>query len=218
MARGTLDAPRDPLVTLHAKLMTRMTDAERDKPVDDSSAVDSEALVRANVGWMLALAERLLRDRGLAEDVVQESFLRAFDGLAGFEGRSSLESWLHRITVNTALSKLRQLKRLAEQSIDEHLPEFDRHDCRIELPWTRLASVDEIMESEDTRRRVYETIGELPDSYRVVLQLRDIEEYDTKEVAALLDISESNVKVRLHRARAALKKLLEPILRAEVSP
>lgn len=177
--------------------------------------MSDEELVRANIGWMLALAERLLRDRGLAEDVVQESFVRAFEGLANFEGRSTLETWLHRITVNTALSKLRQVKRLAEQSINEHLPEFDRHDCRVELPWSHLASVEEIMESDDLRRRVYVAIDELPDAYRVVLQLRDIEEYDTSEVAALLDITETNVKVRLHRARAALKKLLEPVLRAE---
>lgn len=192
-----------------------MTDPQCKDRIDGD--IDSDELVRSNIGWMLALAERLLRDRALAEDVVQESFVRAFDGLAGFEGRSSIESWLHRITVNSALSKLRQLKRLAEQSIDEHLPEFDRFDCRVETPWTRLASVEEIIESDDKRRRVYETIGQLPDAYRVVLQLRDIEEYDTREVATLLGISESNVKVRLHRARAALKKLLEPILRAEVS-
>jgi len=196
---------------------TSMTDRQLKDRIDGDIAIDSDVLVRSNIGWMLALAERLLRDRVLAEDVVQESFVRAFDGLAGFEGRSSIESWLHRITVNSALSKLRQLKRLAEQSIDEHLPEFDRFDCRVETPWTRLASVEEIIESDDKRRRVYETIGQLPDAYRVVLQLRDIEEYDTREVATLLGISESNVKVRLHRARAALKKLLEPILRAEVS-
>ena len=177
--------------------------------------VDEEALVRANIGWMLGLAERLLRDREMAKDVVQDAFIRAFKGLCDFEGRSSIESWLHRITVNTALSKLRQLKRLAEQSIDEHLPEFDQYDCRIEYPWSRLATVDEIVESRDTLTRIDEAIAELPDAYRVVLQLRDVEEYATSEVAALLDISESNVKVRLHRARAALKKLLEPILRGE---
>lgn len=194
-----------------------MTDRQCKDPIDGDIAIDSDELVRTNIGWMVALAERLLRDRALAEDVVQESFVRAFDGLAGFEGRSSIESWLHRITVNSALSKLRQLKRLAEQSIDEHLPEFDRFDCRVETPWTRLASVEEIVESDDKRRRVYESIGQLPDAYRIVLQLRDIEDYDTREVATLLGISESNVKVRLHRARAALKKLLEPILRAEVS-
>ena len=194
-----------------------MSDAQPGKPLEPSAAFNREEIVRANIGWMLALAERLLRDRSLAEDAVQETFVRAFDGLTNFEGRSTLESWLHRITVNTALSKLRQRKRLAEQSIDEHQPEFDRRDCRIELPWSHLASVDEIMESEETRRRVYESIAELPDAYRIVLQLRDIEEYDTSEVATLLGISENNVKVRLHRARAALKKLLEPILRAEDS-
>ena len=177
--------------------------------------VDEEALVRTNIGWMLGLAERLLRDREMAEDVVQDAFIRAFKGLAGFEGRSSIESWLHRITVNVALSKLRQLKRLAEQSIDQHLPEFDQFDCRVEMPWSRLATVDEIVESRDTLMRIDEAVDQLPDAYRVVLQLRDIEEYATSEVADLLDISESNVKVRLHRARAALKKLLEPILRGE---
>ena len=186
-------------------------------PPDDADgvAIDEEALVRDNIGWMLGLAGRLMRDESLAEDIVQEAFLKAFKGLADFEGRSSLQSWLHRVTVNVALSKMRQLKRLAEQPIDEHLPEFDQYDCRIELPWSRLASVDEIVESRDTLSRINDAIDKLPDAYRVVLQLRDIEEYATSEVAALLDISESNVKVRLHRARAALKKLLEPILRGE---
>jgi len=194
-----------------------MSDPHPENSFASSGGVDREELVRSNIGWMLALAERLLRDRGLAEDVVQESFVRAFSGLANFEGRSTLKSWLHRITVNSALSKLRQLKRLAEQSIDEHLPEFDRHECRVEMPWSRLATVDEIMESDELRRRVHVAIDELPDAYRIVLQLRDIEEYDTSEVATLLDITETNVKVRLHRARAALKKLLEPVLRAEGS-
>ena len=139
---------------------------------DNPASVDPEALVRSNINWMLALAEHLLRDRGLAEDVVQEAFMRALRGLPGFEGRSSLKSWLRRITVNTALSKLRQVKRLAEQPIDEHLPEFDRYDCRVEVPWTRLASVDEIMESDDLRDQVYRCMDELGDAYRVVLHLR----------------------------------------------
>ena len=178
--------------------------------------MDAERLVRDNIGWMLALAESLLRDRGLAEDAVQEAFMAAFRGLASFEGRSSLKTWLHRITVNTSLTQLRQAKRRAEQPIDEQLPEFDRYDCRIETPWTRLAPLQEILESENLSARVHEAIDVLPDAYRTVLQLRDIEGYNTGEVAELLEISDANVKVRLHRARAALKKLLEPILRGEV--
>ena len=180
-------------------------------------AVAAEQLVRDNIAWMLALAERMLRDRSLAEDAVQEAFISALRGLSRFEGRSSIKTWLHRITVNASLTKLRQLKRLGEQSIDEHLPEFDRQDCRIEAPWPYLATVQEVLESAELRARVNAGIDELPDSYRIVLQLRDIEGYATGEVATLLEISEANVKVRLHRARAALKKLLEPILRGELS-
>ena len=182
-----------------------------------ADAVAAEQLVRDNIAWMLALAERMLRDRSLAEDAVQEAFISALRGLSRFEGRSSIKTWLHRITVNASLTKLRQLKRLGEQSIDEHLPEFDRQDCRIEAPWPYLATVQEILESDELRARVSAGIDELPDSYSIVLQLRDIEGYATGEVATLLEISEANVKVRLHRARAALKKLLEPILRGELS-
>ena len=107
--------------------------------VDDAAAED---MVRDNIGWMLALAERLLRDRGLPEDAVQEAFIAAFRGLDGFEGRSSLKTWLHRITVNASLSKLRQLKRLAEKAIDEYLPEFDGYGCRFEAPWTYLTPLE----------------------------------------------------------------------------
>ena len=113
--------------------------------------------------------------------------------------------------------KLRQLKRLGEQPIDEYLPEFDRYDCRIEPVWNRLVAVEDILQNEKLRTLVAEKTSLLPDAYRIVLQLRDIEEYNTEEVAELLGISASNVKVRLHRARAALKKLLQPILRGEES-
>jgi RNA polymerase sigma-70 factor (ECF subfamily) len=179
--------------------------------------IQPQQLVVENIAWMLKLAERLLQDRGLAEDAVQDAFISAFRGLEKFEQRSSLKTWLHRITVNAALTRLRQKKRRAEQSIDDDLPEFDQYDCRLESPWQSLMSLEEVIESNDLCQRVNESINTLPDSYRIVLQLRDIEGYDTREVAEQLELSEANVKVRLHRARAALKKRLEPILRGEVS-
>lgn len=184
-------------------------------PISAQDDIAAERMVRENIGWMLRLAERLLVDRALAEDTVQDAFLAAFRGLAGFEGRSSLKTWLHRITVNASLTKRRQLKRRAEQSIDEYLPEFDRFDCRVEAPWGQLTPQSAILESVEMRTQVHEAIDRLSDSYRNVLLLRDVEGYDTKEVADLLEISDANVKVRLHRARAALKKMLEPILRGD---
>ncbi len=182
-----------------------------------NSDVQAEQLVRENIEWMLRLAEQLLRDRSLAEDAVQEAFINAFQGMKAFEGRSSLRTWLHRITVNAALAKLRQLKRFGELSLDETPPEFDHFGCRIESPWTHLASTQEILESESLRALVREKIDELEDPLRIILQLRDIEGYDTNEVADLVGISQSNVRVRLHRARRMLKSLLEPILRGEVT-
>lgn len=182
----------------------------------DDATLEFESIVHEHAGWMLALAVRLVGDRGLAEDVVQESFLSVHTGLADFKGASSLKTWLHRIATNAAISKLRQLNRLAEQSIDEFLPVFDNYDCRIERPWSHLVSLADLLETDDIRTQVREAIGKLPESYRLVIFLRDIEGYDTAETSALLDITPDNVKVRLHRARAALKHILEPQLRGEI--
>jgi len=178
-------------------------------------AIDAELFVRENIGWMQLVAERLLKQRELAEDAVQDAFIAAFKNIEQFEQRSSLKTWLHRITVNAALTRLRRINKRAEQSIDELLPEFDHYECRNEYSWTFLTSIEEVLDSENLTERVKHYINELPDSYRIVLLLRDIEGFNTAEVAEQLSISEANVKVRLHRARAALKKLLEPILHGE---
>jgi DNA-directed RNA polymerase specialized sigma24 family protein len=82
------------------------------------SAEHAERFVRANLGWMRRVARRILRDEGLADDCVQEAFLKAFRKIGDFEGRASLKTWLHRITVNEALMKLRSLKRLGERLPD----------------------------------------------------------------------------------------------------
>lgn len=179
-------------------------------------SAQAEEMVRNNIKWMIVVAQRLLTDRALAEDAVQEAFVAAFRSFHKFENRSSLKTWLHRITVNAALMKLRKINRLKEQTIDEFLPEFNHYECRIEAPWNHMASIEDVIAGEQTRVQVHTAINKLPGTYRNVLLLRDIEGYNTSEVTELLGISESNVKVRLHRARAALKKLIEPLLRGEV--
>jgi len=180
---------------------------------DDRAA---EALVRTHAPWMLAVARRVTRDHGLAEDCVQDAFVNAFRKIGDFEGRSSVKSWLHRIVVNQALMKIRSRGRRREDPIDDMLPEFDDQACRIEAPWQHMATPDQVLERDDQRAHVLAAIDRLPDNYRIVLQLRDIEEWTTAEVAEALELSQDNVKVRLHRARSALKKLLEPVLRGEL--
>ena len=180
------------------------------------TVTDREQLVRENIGWMLALAQRLMGERALAEDAVQDAYMDAFRGLDKFAGQSSIKTWLRRITINSCLMKLRRMKRLAETPIDEFMPEFDAFNCLVEPRWNHLASVEDVMQNADLRNTVQQGIARLPDAYRIVLELRDIEGFDTAEVSEMLDLTESNVKVRLHRARAALKKILEPLMRGEV--
>ena len=179
---------------------------------DDQAA---ETLVRTHAPWMIIVAQGIVGSPMLAEECVQESFINVFRKIGDFEKRSSLKTWIHRIVVNQALMKLRANRNRNESSIDEYLPEFDANNCRIEGPWQSFATPDEIFERDSRRDLIHTKINILPDSYRTILVLRDIEELSTHEVSEALNLSEANVKVRLHRARSALKKLLEPVLKGE---
>ncbi|MDA7946272.1 MAG: sigma-70 family RNA polymerase sigma factor [Hyphomicrobiaceae bacterium] len=172
----------------------------------------AEEFVWANSGWMLSVARRYMMDEALAEDCVQEAFMRAFDKIETFEGRSKLKSWLYRILVSTALMKIRSRQQRDEYPIDDLLPKFDEFGCRIKASWSMVATPAEIFESTEIHDLVKRKIEELPENLRIVLLLRDIEELSTVEAAALLNVTEGTLKARLHRARAALKSLLEPVL------
>jgi RNA polymerase sigma-70 factor (ECF subfamily) len=167
-----------------------------------------EALVRDAGGRMLAVARRMLSCEEDAHDAVQEAFLSAFKSLNRFDGRSQLTTWLHRITVNACLMKLRSKRRRPEQPIDALLPHFldDGHQTRRVRAWPSSDG----LERDELRRLVREKIDELPADYREILLLRDIENLDTEETATLLGLSLAAVKTRLHRARQALRTLLDP--------
>jgi len=167
-----------------------------------------EALVRAHSGRMLSVCRRILRNDEEAKDAVQEAFVSAFRSIHGFEGSSQLGTWLHRIAVNASLMRLRAKKRRPEESIDTLLPGFkeDGH-AQIE-PQDWSPSALHLVESRENREFVRSCIDRLPEIYRMVLLMRDIEELDTAETAVALGVSEGVVKVRLHRARHALRRLL----------
>ncbi|MGH7289095.1 MAG: sigma-70 family RNA polymerase sigma factor [Myxococcota bacterium] len=173
------------------------------------------ALVRRESGKLLAVARRILRSEEEAQDAVQDALLSAFQNLDRFEGGSRLSTWLHRITVNAALMRLRSKKRRREDSIEELLPGFaedGHHLAPVSAP--RDAALDEIA-SAQVAAIVRAAIDELPESYRVVLVLRDVEGLDTAETADALGIGPDAAKMRLHRARQALRTLLEQRLPKE---
>jgi len=165
---------------------------------------------------MLRTARRLLSNEDDARDAVQDAFLSAFRSIEGFQGASRLSTWLHRIVVNAALMKLRSKRRKPEQSIDELLPEFleDGHQTPRSAKWNEPYAD---LERRETHALVRHCIDQLPDAYRTVLMLRDIEELDTGETAELLGVSPNAVKIRLHRARQALRTLLDPHFRGEAA-
>jgi RNA polymerase sigma-70 factor, ECF subfamily len=165
-----------------------------------------ETVVRIHGGRLLSVARRFLPNNEDAQDAVQEAFIKAFRAIGTFEERAQLHTWLHRILVNTALMKIRSRKRRPEESIDDLLPTFqaDGHQTTESRDWS-----DAIFERKETATMVRQAIAQLPDHYRVVLTLRDIEERDTMETAAALGTTTTVVKVRLHRARQALRTLLD---------
>lgn len=171
-----------------------------------------ERMIRAYGGRLLAVARRIVRDEQEAQDVVQETFLSALQAIDRFEGRSRLYTWLYRIAVHAALYKLRMRKSRAELAIEDLLPSFlpDGHQVRDSVDWSGLQ--DHAIERRELHALVRSCIDRLPEIYRTVLLLRDIEELGTETTAEILQINEGAVKVRLHRARQALRALLEPHL------
>ena len=166
-----------------------------------------ELVVRRFAPRLLAVARRMLGNEDEACDALQASFLSAFRSIDSFTGDSQLSTWLHRIVVNASLMRLRTRRRRAEDPIDDLLPRFqdDGHFAEPPAAWRS----EELLEREETRVMVRRSIERLPERHREVLWLRDIEELDTTEVADMLGITSNAVKVRLHRARQALRTLIE---------
>ena len=201
--------PHAPGATLGSGMTDQITDEDlvsRLQAGDEAAFAD---LLRIHGGRLLATARRLLRQDADAQDAVQEAFLSAFRAIGDFDGRSALGTWLHRIVVNASLQRIRKRDRHPEQTLENLTPSFDAtgHHTRRPPIWTE--SPEALMQQADVRRLVRETIDELPESARTALLLRDVEGLSTAEVAAALGIEPGAARVRVHRARQALKTLLE---------
>jgi len=168
-----------------------------------------ETLLREYGPRLLRLARRFLPNEEDARDALQDAMVSVTKSIGSFESGSALTTWLHRIVVNSALMKLRTKRRHPEEDIEQYLPRFleDGHQIIPSTPWTE--SADSVLEREELRVAVRQAIEKLPDAYRIVLQLRDIEELSTAETAEILGINTNTVKIRLHRARQALRTLLD---------
>ncbi|MBF9234573.1 RNA polymerase sigma factor [Microvirga alba] len=158
------------------------------------------------------VARSVLRDDTEAEDVVQETYLRAFTHLGGFRGDATLSTWLTRIALNEALGRLRHQRPAVEL---KHLDTINEQgEARvIVLPTGRHHSDPEVAAARSEIRRLLErAVDQLPDPFRVVFVLRDIEEMSIEETASQLGLKPETVKTRLHRARHILRRALNETL------
>jgi RNA polymerase sigma-70 factor (ECF subfamily) len=181
------------------------------------------ALVQRYHGSLIRLAMGYVRDHAIAEDVVQETWLTCIKSLDRFEGRSTLKTWIFGIALNIARSRGRKEGRvlpfasLFRRDAGSSGPTVDPERFGGDGMWKTLptswANVpEERVLGQETMARVRDAIDALPAKLREVIVLRDVAGLDAAEVCGLLSISQANQRVRLHRARAAVRKMLEDYL------
>jgi RNA polymerase sigma-70 factor (ECF subfamily) len=176
----------------------------------DGSAL--EVLMTRYSARVYRLAYGITRSAPDAEEVVQDVFLQVVHKGAGFEGRAALGSWIYRITTNLSLNKRRGKWRELETSLDDLLPTYKpdghRDGDRAFLVSDWSATPERELLSGESRRILEEAIDRLPEHYRAVLVLKDVEELSSEEVAEVVGDTVAAVKTRLHRARMALREQL----------
>lgn len=189
---------------------SNITDAELVRRAKDGDLAAFEELVSRHERRVFTLALRILQNPHDAEDVSQQAFLNALEGLPGFRGEASFATWLSRIATFAALKILRKRRGLDTVSLEEATEPRENYDS-IPHPeyiadWKE--SPERLVERNETRRLLDEALGQLDEKHRLVFLLRDVEGLSVRETAAALSLSEANVKVRLLRARLQLREQL----------
>jgi RNA polymerase sigma-70 factor (ECF subfamily) len=168
-------------------------------------------LIRPYERSVYLMAVSYMKNEADAEDVSQEAFLKAFHHLASFRSESKFSTWLVGIALNEARSRLRRDGVLRMDSLDDTTEDGGHISPAILRDWREVPS--EALERKEVRQMLQKAITGLPEKYREVFILRDVEELNIFETAAALSITVANVKVRLHRARLMLQKQLSPVLK-----
>jgi RNA polymerase sigma-70 factor (ECF subfamily) len=171
-------------------------------------ALAYERLYRDHGARMLAVARRYLPVMQDAEDAVQDAMVSLVRAIGTFEGNASFTTWLHRVVVNASLMRVRTRSRRPETSLQAVVEGPDEGAPRSSARWSVTAS--QALEREDLRQLVLAGIRALPETYRVPLLLRDVEELDMATICTGLGVGLSTLKTRLSRARALLRRNLEP--------
>jgi len=177
------------------------TDEEIVERVKDGETALYEILMRRYNQRLYRVTIAILRDGAEAEDVMQDAYVRAYGHLEQFAGRAPFSAWLTRIAVNEALARVRLRSKSEPWEASEDGEVGMNHRDTVPDP-------EHIAASAETSQMLEAAVLELPEQFRAVVMLRDVEEMSTKETAEALELSEQNVKVRLHRGHAMMRSYL----------
>ena len=193
---------------------TALEVANRTEPLSDQEVVRRvlegetalfELIMRRYNQRLYRVARAILRDDAEAEDVMQDAYVRAYEHLSQFAGRSQFATWLTRIAIHEALTRAQRRKRTDQLGANRWSDTGTEGE--VDVAASALNPEEQLSVSE-LGRALEAAVLSIPEQYRLVLMLRDVEQLSTTETASALELSEENVKVRLHRARAMVRKNL----------
>jgi RNA polymerase sigma-70 factor, ECF subfamily len=178
-----------------------LSDAEVVQRVRSGDRASFEILMRRHNQRIYRAARAILRDESDVEDVMQQAYINAFTHLDQFEERSRFSTWLTRIAVNEALARRQKLRSSSSMAAT-----FDLGDSVEQTVTSELPTPEHLAYAGELQRVLEVAVDDLPDMYRAVFMLRDIEGLSTNETSEALDLGEEAVKTRLHRARAMVRR------------
>ena len=185
-----------------------MTEAEAIRLAQQGDASAFEHIYRLHSRRVYALCLRMVGNPAEAEDLTQDAFLQLFRKIGTFRGESAFSTWLHRLSVNVVLMKLRK-KTLPETSLEESTDPEDE----VNGPRREIGAPDLLLTGSIDRVHLERAIEQLPPGYRQVFVLHDVQGFEHNEIAGLMDCSIGNSKSQLHKARMRLRELLQETLR-----
>ena len=182
-----------------------LTDEEVVRRVLQGETALFELIMRRYNQRLYRVARAILRDDAEAEDVIQDAYVRAYEHLSQFAGRSQFATWLTRIAIHEALARTKSRRRTEQFGAGDGNEDTVNGEAALEA---HTLNPEQQLSVSELRRALEDAILSIPEQYRLVLMMRDVEQLNTEETAAALALTEENVKVRLHRARAMVRKNL----------
>ena len=202
--------PNGPVARTKRSETGELTESDSIRRAQQGDAEAFELLYRQHSRRVYALCLRMVGRTAEAEDLTQEAFLQLFRKIATFRGESAFSTWLHRLTVNVVLMKLRK-KTVPESSLEE-LTEPDEESGG---PRKDFGALDNLLSGSVDRINLQRAVEQLPPGYRSVFELHDIQGYEHNEIAGIMGCSIGNSKSQLHKARTRLRELLQEVIRQQ---